>query len=169
MDESIYKSFGTINETFKLYKENTSYKDLPINPVVFDSQQLELENYTNLRDIMLEINEISRKLFVYGMIYESQNQVVQQLEDEFDMWQAKKYFEINAILPPLGKSEKRTEKEKENFIKVHFEKEYEQYSNLLRTETYKLGLVKRVVSGLENYGFKLHALKDYNIAAGKPS
>ena len=113
MDESIYKSFGTINETFKLYKENTPYKDLPVNPVVFDSQQLELENYTNLRDIMLQINEISRKLLVYGMIYESQNQVVQQLEDEFDMWQAKKYFEINAILPPLGKSEKRTEKEKE--------------------------------------------------------
>ena len=163
--EDIYESFGVIRETFKLFKENTSYDDLPTNPVVFNSKELELENYTNLRDVMKEMNEVSRKLFIYGMIYESQNRVLQLLEDEFGMWQAKKYFEINALLPPLSKSEKRTEKEKENFIKVHFEKDHKQYSDLLSVEKYKLGIIKRVVSGLENYGFKLHSLKDYNIAA----
>ncbi len=165
--EDIYGAFGSIQENFKIFKENTAYDDFPTNPVIFNSKELELENYTNLRDIMKETNEISRKLFIYGMIYESQNRVLQQLEDEFNMWQAKKYFEINTILPSPPKSEKRTEKEKENFIKVHFENEYKNYNDLLTMEKYKLGLIKRVVSGLENYGFKLHSLKDFSIAASR--
>jgi hypothetical protein len=163
----IKETFGVISEDFKLFKENIPYTELPQQTITFNSKELELEQYTNLYDIMKEINEIARKLFLYGMIYESQSRVLQQIEDDFEMWLAKKFSNIDSLMPPLSKSEKRSDKARENFIKSYYEEEYRYYQTLIRNEEYKLGIIKRVVSGLENYGFKLHALKDYNISASK--
>jgi hypothetical protein len=153
--------FGTISEEYKLFKENNTYTSLPSEHVSFDSKILELANYGDPLLVMKEINEISRKLFIYSIILESQSRVLQLLEDEFDLWQSKKYIEIDTIFP-LPSKNKRTEKEKENLIKTHFEKEYQEYKNLISKEKYKHGVMKRVVSSLESFGFKLHAMKDFN-------
>jgi len=153
--------FGTISEDYKLFKENNTYASLPTEHVSFDSAILELANYGDPLLVMKEINEISRRLFVYSIVLESQNRVLQLLEDEFDLWQSKKYVEIDSIFP-LSPKGKRTEKEKENLIKTHFENEYRQYKELLSKEKYKHGVMKRVVSSLESFGFKLHAMKDFN-------
>ncbi|HRZ18525.1 MAG TPA: hypothetical protein P5136_00470 [Methanofastidiosum sp.] len=160
----IQETFGSISEEFKLFKENTKYDSLPQQTVTFNSKEIELIDYNNLSDIMREINNISGKLFMYGMIFESQNRVLQQLEDEFEMWYAKRFSEVDALMPPpIKATEKRTDKARDMFIKTHFEVDYRQYKDKLGLEKYKLGIIKRVVSSLESYGFKLHALKEYNM------
>lgn len=153
--------FGTISEDYKLFKENNTYTSLPTEHVSFNSAILELANYGDPLLVMKEINEISRRLFVYSIVLESQNRVLQLLEDEFDLWQSKKYVEIDTVFP-LPPKIKRTEKEKENLIKTHFETEYQEYKRLISKEKYKQGVMKRVVSSLESFGFKLHAMKDFN-------
>lgn len=165
MDKSI-DSFGVVSENFKLFKEDKQYQDLAEKVITFDSQSLELENYTNLKDVMQELNEVSRKLFNYGVVYESQNRVLQLLEDEFEVWMAQQYFEVDKIYPLTG-AKKRTETEKNNLIITHFQQAFTEYKIKISKEKYKLGIIKRAVSGLENYGFKLHSLKDYNIAANQ--
>ena len=41
--------------------------------------------------------------------------------------------------------------------------EYDAFQNIIKNEKYKLGIIKRVCSSLEQYSFKLHSLKDYNL------
>lgn len=160
---SLNETFGIISEEYKLFKEDNTYATLPTAHVEFDSKILELANYGDPFAVIKEINEISRKLFVYGVILESQSRVLQLLEDEFDLWQSKKYIEIDTLfpVPPKGK---RTEKEKENLIKTHFETDYQKYKELISKEKYKCGVMKRVVSSLESFSYKLHAMKDYNMS-----
>jgi hypothetical protein len=159
----LIETFGVVSEEYKLFKEDTNYTALPSAHVDFDSKILELVNYGDPLTVIREINEISRKLFIYGVILESQSRVLQLLEDEFDLWQSKKYMEIDTLFP-LAPKTKRTEKEKENLIKTSFEKEFIYYKNLISKEKYKYGIMKRVVSGLESFGYKLHAIKDYNMS-----
>jgi hypothetical protein len=164
----LQETFGSLSEDFRLFKENIEYKDLPQQRVTFNSTELELIDYNNLSDIMREINQISGKLFTYGMVFESQNRVLQQLEDEFDMWYAKKFSEIDSLMPPPIKStDKRTDKARDAFLKLHYEPEYKEYKDKISREKYRLGIIKRVVTSLESYGFKLHALKEYNMVTNK--
>jgi hypothetical protein len=160
---SLNETFGVISEEYKLFKEDSTYATLPTAHVEFDSKILELANYGDPFAVIKEINEISRKLFIYGVILESQSRVLQLLEDEFDLWQSKKYIEIDTLfpVPPKGK---RTEKEKENLVKTHFETDYHKYKELISKEKYKCGIMKRVVSSLESFSYKLHAMKDYNMS-----
>ena len=56
----------------------------------------------------------------------------------------------------------------ENIIPT-FKDEYKQFKDRLNAENFRLSLMKRVVSGLENYGYKLHALKDASMAIERNS
>ena len=166
--------FTKISEDFKLYKEGIEYDKLSVTRVEFNADTLEMENYTNLTDIMKELSEISKKVLMYGIIYESQNQIVQQVEDMYNKWYATKYFEFEkedeAIVDRQGnetgkKKVKQTESYIEKRIMTTYMAEYDYHNNLISVEKYKLNIIKRVVSSLENYGYKLHAMEKYNIAS----
>jgi hypothetical protein len=63
----------------------------------------------------------------------------------------------------------KSEKSKERQLITMFTPMYTAYTNRIYDEKYKLSLLKRAVSALESYGFKLHALKDYCMAIEKNS
>jgi hypothetical protein len=156
------EEFSTLNKQYKVYREGQSYDDMPSTDIFFNSADLVLDNITDIAKIMSELNEISQKIFVFGTVYDSQNRVVQQLEDEFELWKAKNLRNLDA-------KEFKTEGAKERYLMVTFEEDYTKKLSILNEEKYKLSLMKRVVSGLENYGYKLHALKDASMAIERNS
>lgn len=152
--EDIESSFSVIDKVFKKFDETRSYAELNNSMIRFNSEIVELKSVDDVDRIIAELNCIPRKMFMYGMILESQSQVLQKLEDEFDLWKAKKLHEID-------KSKFKSEKAKDDYVKVEFEEEYKAYTNQLSTEQYNLGIMKRVVSALESYSFKLHSILTY--------
>jgi hypothetical protein len=171
MSEEYIKEFETFAEEFKQYEDNKSYDEMASFVMRFDAnKQLILDDLFDTDIIVKEISEISKKLFYFGNVYESQKRVVQELEDEYGMWEAKKYLEIDDEKEQkMGKSGrimlvpiKRTETHKEQLLKVKFEKEYMSYQSKLRSEKYKLGLLKRVVTSMESYSYKLSNILEHS-------
>ena len=165
------ENFEVVEENYKIYKDNLQYDQLPEQKIAFNASCLELDSYTNLNDIMKEMNEISKKQAIYGFIYESQSRILQQLEDEYNRFFAEKYFEFDKDDEPIYKQAvivgtkkvKRTESCIEKMILSKYPEECNKFIENLRNEKYKLGLIKRVVSSLDSFSYKLHALKDYNL------
>ena len=165
--------FEVVEENYKIYKDNHTYDDLPEQKITFNAACLELDSYTNLNDIMKEMNEISKKQAIYGFIYESQSRILQQLEDEYNRFFADKYFEFDKEDEPIYKQAvvvgtkkvKRTESCIDKMIMVKYPDECNKFIENIRNEKYKLGLIKRVVSSLDSFSYKLHALKDYGLEA----
>lgn len=156
------EEFSSFKKEYKVYKEGQDYDGLKATEIFFDSADLVLDNITDITKIMNELNEISRKIFTYGVIYDSQNRIVQQLEDEFEFWKS-------SLLKDLDAKEYKTEGSKERYLMVNFKDDYKKFKDRLNSENHKLALMKRVVSGLENYGYKLHALKDASMAIERNS
>ena len=153
--------FGKFNETFKEYKDNASYEEMEEVQILFDSTLLQIDDTTDIEMILVEINKISRRTFMYGVVYESQQRVLQQLEDEFSKWHAEKYLIVEADLSKGGTKTKRTEAYKDNIIMTLYAEEHDAYKEKIRNEKYRCGLLKRVVNGFENYSFKLHSILNY--------
>src|SRR5271157_305246 len=151
--------FKGFKENFKKYKDSATYDEMESQPIEFDVKQIQLENFRNMNEIMHEMNQIATNIFMYGQVCDSQNRIVQQLEDEFERWKAKKIVECG-----LDDKSYKTDKAKERYLMCNLEPEYVLYTGKIRSEQYKLSLIKRVVLSLESYAYKLHALKDYNMA-----
>lgn len=149
-------NFESFEKNLKFFEEGKEYNTMESYPLSFDSKILELDNIYDTEILLKEMNEISKKSFKYGAICECQNRVLQQLEDEFGFWYAKKHSELK-----FDSKEKVTEKQKEYKIMVDNEEEYKRYKNLISSESYKLGLIKRVCSALEMYSMKLHSILKY--------
>jgi hypothetical protein len=158
MLEKEFDLLGRFEEDYKQYQEEIPYQQLKSQKIAFDADQVKLENVTDLMDIIHEINEISKKLFVFGVLYEGQSSVVQKLEDEFDIWIAEKTSKLDSKIY-------KSDKARERFAIVTFKPEFEIFKTDLRKENYKLGLLKRVINSLESYSYKLHSIKDYNMSA----
>jgi len=152
------------SQEFKKYSESGSYDNYNSEHVEFDAEFLELDSITDILTIMDEINKLSLRLFKYGTLCDSQNRVLHKIEDEFDKWKAEKYY-----AEQIDDKQFKSEKAKERYLMVTFSEEYSRYQNLIHSETYKLSLLQRVVRSLENYGYKLHDLKDYNLAIERNS
>jgi hypothetical protein len=158
--------FGRFEEIFKQYKENTKYEDWNEVKIFFDSKMLQVDDTTDIEEIIREISLISSRMFNFGYIYESQQKVVQQLEEEFETWLAEKYIIVDHT--PIEVSEgitakyvKRTENAKEKLIITAYNQEYTAYKSKIADEKFKLGLVGRVVKGLESFSFKLDSILKY--------
>ena len=151
-------TFDSINISLKLFEDAKSVEDLKEYALSFDSHLLELENSLDTEAILNELNTISRKILKYGVIYESQSKVLQKLEDEYNMWYARKYHEIIVANPTL-----KTEKAREMLVMLNNEEEYTKYLNEINNEKYKLGLLKRVCNSLDNYSMKLHSIFKYRV------
>lgn len=157
MSKEIFDSFSN---TYKIYNEDDDYSNLENYVFSFESKILELENVHDTDELLNEMNTISRKIFKYGAMHEMQSNVLQKLEDNFSMWYAEKYTELD------GKKY-TTEKAKEIAIKVNYQQDYTVFQEKIREEKYKLGLLKRVLSSMESYNFKLHAIFNYRQSAEK--
>jgi len=161
--------FGKFGEMFKHFKEGQTYETFDEIKIYFDSNMLEIDDTTDIEMILKEINHISRRIFMYGVVFESQQRVVQQLEDEFERWKAEKYVRVDVATEEImgkdgvarTKKINRTETAKEKLIITAFTDEYESYKAKLREEGFKLGLVKRVCGSLDSYSYKLHAMLTY--------
>jgi hypothetical protein len=151
--EDLVQSFGFFSSELKKYEDGVSYDRLSTIKVSFNSDMLQMTDISDLSAIAEEQSNVSRMLFVYGNIYESQNRVLQALEDEYEMWEAKIYNVISQ-----DKSFK-TEGAREKHLLQEYENEYNIYKEKLRTEKYKLGVLKRTISSLESYSFKLDAVQ----------
>ena len=162
MSQSEYD--GSFVKKFKKYDETRIYNDYEELEIMFDSSFLELDSVTDIHEIMQEINKLSYRIFYYGSLCDSQNRVVQQLEDEFDRWKAEIFFNEK-----IDDKQYKSEKSKERHIFNKYSKEFIAFQNALSTEKYKLSMLQRVVKSLEGYGYKLHDLKDYNLAIEKNS
>ncbi len=171
-------TFGYIKEAFKIFQENTPYNKLDQISVEFDSKTIMLEDIYNIHIVLEELNHISRKIFIYGVIAESQQRVVQLLEDEFEIWKAQKYVEIdNQVSLSYTKTGSAVEKKVvktataiQNEIIALYSEEYKHFLDALREEKYKLGLIKRVLNSLDNYSYKLHAICNHleaSLTSGK--
>lgn len=169
--ENNINNFTKFEDYVKIHEEEKPFDELKQQYVMFDANTLELGSVTDILIIMQELNSISKKIFVYGSICESQNRVVQQLEDEFSRWMAEKHVALDQDVEPLlnrkgepigtYKRIDRSGPQKDKIIMVKFRDEYAKFQSKLRNENYKLGMLKRVVASLENYSYKLHAMKDY--------
>jgi len=165
MDE-VFSKFAKV---FKEFEEGSQYNDFKDIEIYFDSQMLEMDDTTDIEAILDEINRISRRIFMYGVVFESQQRVVQELEDEFERWKAEMYVTVDSatesVMDKKGnvteKKITRTETAKEKYIMTAYADEYEPYRIKLRDEKFKLGLVKRVCAGLDSYSYKLHAILTY--------
>jgi len=162
--------FGKFGEMFKEFKEDLVYKDYDEVKIYFDSNMLEIDDSMDLELIIGEINKISRRIFMYGAVFESQQRVLQQLEDEFERWKAEKYVSLEKGMSDesIGKDGKvtikkktMTETAKEKYMISMYSDEYSKYQTKIRNESYKSGLVKRVVGSLDSYSYKLHAILNY--------
>lgn len=158
--------FGRFEEIFKQYEESKQYKDWKEVKIFFDSKMLRVDDVTDIEVIIGEINNVSSKMFTFGYLYESQQKVVKQLEDEFEAWFAEKYIIVDTTEVEIKeglavKYVKRTETAKEKLIIAAYSSEYSAFKTNLRDEHYKLGLVNRVVKSLESYSYKLHSILNY--------
>lgn len=159
--------FGKFGEMFKEFREDQTYEEYEEVKIYFDSNMLRLDDTTDMDLIVKEINRISSRLFMYGVVYESQQRVLQQLEDEFARWKADLYVGLEKSLTEEsvgedGKLKKKkktmTETAKDNYIISMYNEEYGGFQTKMRNESYKVGLVKRVVGSLDSYSYKLHAI-----------
>ena len=168
-DSAIEIVFGKFKEVFKEFKEGIDYDDLEEVTISFDSKMLELNDTTDIELIINEINRISRRIYMYGVLFESQQMVVQQLEDDFSMWMAERYTvvdnETETIVQKGGnvveKKISRTENAKEKLIMFSCGEEFSKFKDKMKTEKYKLGLLKRTVNALDSYSYKLHSILSY--------
>ena len=158
-------NFESYQIAIKAFASNTSFDDLPEDDLYFDASVLELKDTNNVELINEEMNKISRKIFRFAVILESQAKVLQMLEDEHKIWYAKKYHEL--MQDPMVQLAKKqpTAAEKENMLIINNETEYKQYKSKISDEQYKYSLIKRTVSALEGYSYKLHDLQKYRSAA----
>ena len=145
--------FGNYEIFIKKFEENKTFDTLEAQKIFFNTSNLALPDLTDLNKILQEQACVSRLLFVYGAMFENQSHTVQMLEDEFNMWEAAK------MQPLLIDKRFKSETAKTAFLKVEHEDEYKSYYNRLREERYKLGLIKRTVTSLENFSFKLDAIQ----------
>jgi len=168
--KKLLKSFGTFKQSVKVFKEGISYKDLEEEEVVFSASLLNIENLYDDSLILEEVSKIPQRIYIYGVIYESQSKVVQLLEDEFERWKADKYSELESELEPVlnkdgsvstYKKVQRTATTINQMIISKYKTEYEYYQNKLASERYKLGLLKCVVQSLDNYSYKLHSIHNH--------
>ena len=164
MDEEVAINNGAFRKTFKKYDETKSYHNYAEHEIYFDPTCLELDSVTDILEIMSELNNISLKIFTYGSFCDSQARVLQYLEDSFERWKADKLHNAG-----IDDRAYRSEKSKERFLMVTFKEEYRSFQNSIAMEQYKLSLLQRVTKALESYGYKLHALKDYNLAIERNS
>jgi hypothetical protein len=158
--------FGRFEEIFKQYEEDKKYEEWSEVKVLFNSKMLKVDDTTDIEIIINELNNISSKLFSYGYVYESQQKVVQQLEEEFDTWFAEKYIIVDTTPVEIKegmtvKYVKRTETAKEKLIIVAYNEEYTEFKTKLADEKFKLGLVSRALKGLENFSYKLDSILKY--------
>jgi hypothetical protein len=155
---------GGFKKNFKNYDENKSYSEFTESEVEFNSETLQLNDVEDIHTIMQEINKLSYTIYVYGSLCDSQARVVQQIEDEFEKWKAKVYFDEK-----IDDKKFKSENNKERQIMIKYGDEFWKYSNNIRAEKYKLSLLQRVMKSLEHFGYKLHDLKDYNLAINRNS
>lgn len=168
-DNAIETTFGKFGEMFKEFQEGKGYSEFEEVKIYFDSNMLELDDTTNIELIIDEINHISKRIYMYGVLYESQQMVVQKLEDDFAAWQAERYTiidnETETVQQKGGasiqKKVARTENAKDKLITYTGGDEFLAFQERTRIENYKLGLVKRVVSALDSFSYKLHAILNY--------
>ena len=158
--------FGRFEEIFKQYEESKQYGEWKEVKIFFDSKMLKVDDTTDIESIIEEINNVSSKMFTFGYLYESQQKVVKQLEDEYDKWFAEKYIIVDTTEVEIKeglavKYIKRTESAKEKLIMAAYSTEYSEFQTNLRDEKYKLGIVNRVVKSLESYSYKLHSILNY--------
>ena len=147
-------SFSKFSEAFKKFDETKSYKELEKSLIMFDSSIVELQSIDDVDSIISEMNKISRRMFTYGMILESQSQVLQKVEEEFELWKSQK-------LVVLPKSQFSSEKSKDDYIKSTYVTEYSEFLSNIREEKYKVGLLKRAVNALDSFSYKLHSILSY--------
>jgi hypothetical protein len=150
--------FEKFNISLKLFNDAKDFNSLEEYALSFDSKILELENVLDSDAILMELNTVARKTFKFGAIFESQQRTLQKLEDSFDLWYNKKYFEVYNANPSL-----KTEKAREMLVMINNEEEYTKYIDDINNEKYKLGLLKRVCNSLDNYSIKLHTIFKYRV------
>ena len=157
---------GSFVRTFKQYDETKTFAEYDEHVVSFDPDFLELDNITDIEAIMLEINKLSYTIFYFGSLCDSQTRVVQQLSDEFERWKADVLHNLN-----LDKNKYKSIQAMDRFLMADppTKEAYYAYQSNLSAEDYKLSLLKRIASSLEKYGYKLHDLKDYNLAIKRNS
>ena len=153
---------GSFNIDLKEYNDKEGYDAYITKSVAFDPACLTLESVHDIQTIMNEINALSYKLYFYGYLCDMQARVLQEIEDEFNKWMAQKYF-----VESVDDKQFKTEKSKERHIYMTYMTEYTKYEKAIANEKYKLSLLQRVVKSLENFGYKLHDLKDYNMTIGR--
>ena len=164
------KEFESFNEPFKLYQDGVPYEDMAERKVSFDSEK-ELTPISMLdpEQIIQQSAEISKRQFYYTNIYESQKRVLQTIEDEFTMWYAKVYCDMDneteEKVDAKGKTTiqriKRTKDEKDMLLKTRYVKEYTTYYATIKQESYKLGVVQGIVQSLKSFSFKLNNINEY--------
>ena len=155
---------GAFTEHFKQYEESKTYNELAEKEISFDPAFLELDSITDIHSIMNEINSLSYKLYTYGVLCDSQSRVLQELEDEFEKWKAIILHNDN-----IEDKQFKTDKSKERYLMVKYENEYAAFSKVISAEKFKLSLLQRIIQSLEKFGYKLHDLKDYNLAIDRNS
>jgi len=163
--------FGRFEEMYKQFQEGFSYDEFSSVKVLFDTNMVRLDDVTDIEIIIDEINKVSGRIFMYGALYESQQRVLHQLEDEYEIWFAEKYVIVDSNPEPaedttevgkkIKKKKQRTETQKEQLIIVAYGDEYSAFKERIRNETRRLGLVKRVVNSLDSYSYKLHSILNY--------
>lgn len=165
--EEVFCKFG---EMFKQFKEGEPYGNFDEIKIYFNSSMLVLDDITDIEVIMDEMNNISSRIYMYGVIYESQQRVLQELEDEFERWLATRYTLMEHSIEEEGglkakgiikKKLPKTEGGKEKLIIYGYDDEYGYFKQKVRDEKYRLGLVKRVCNALDSYSYKLHAMLTY--------
>jgi len=169
MSENI-KEFESFKEPFKLYQDGVSYKDMVERTVSFDSEdELTPISMLDPEQIIQQSADISKRQFYFTNIYESQKRVLQTIEDEFTMWYAGVYCEIDneveTIVDKKGveitQRVKRTKDEKDMLLKTRYVKEFTQYYSIVKQEKFKLGMVQGIVSSLKSFSFKLNNINEY--------
>lgn len=164
------REFSTFTEQFKVYNEEAPYKEMNEVSISFDSEKdLTPLSMIDSEQIVHQLSEISKKQFFYTSLYESQKRVLQTVEDEYEMWYAQTYSVVdsetelivdnkgNQVRVPI----KRNETQKEMTIKTRFAEEYTGYRELIKNETYKLGLIAGVKKSLDSFSYKLNNINEY--------
>ena len=149
-----FDQFSSFTESFCRFDETKNYAQFEKTMLAFDANSIELKVIDDVDSIIAELNKISRKMFIYGMVLESQNRVLQQLEDEFDLWNAQKQIELKGTTF-------KSEASKDKFVKAAFSDEYSAFTSKINTEKYKLGILKRTVDAIDMFSFKLHSILSY--------
>ena len=175
-DEETYQSqgeystmdevFSRFDEIYKQYTEKIAYTDWKEVKILFDSEMLQVDDTTDIEEIIKELNSISSKLFSYGYVYESQQKVMEYLEEEFEIWLAEKYIIVDNTPVEVKdgltvKYIKRSETAKEKLIIMAYKDEYMKFKSKIADEKFKLGMIGRVVKSLENYSYKLDSILKY--------